>query len=108
MTKKGEVMALATQASTDGKGITISIDGRFDFGVHKEFRYAYERAPTGVTHYVVDLRATQYMDSSALGMLLLLREHAEKTQANVRIMHCSPEVKKILTIANFHQLFTIV
>jgi anti-anti-sigma factor len=100
-------MALATQTSADGKTITISINGRFDFGVHKEFRAAYEQAPPGVTHYVVDLRATQYMDSSALGMLLLLREHAGSDKADIQIVHCSPEVKKILTIANFHKLFTL-
>ena len=43
--------------------------------------------------------------SLSLGMLLLLREHAGGDQANIQIVHCQPEVKKILTIANFHHLF---
>ena len=47
------------------------------------------------------------MDSSALGMLLLLREHAGGDRASIKIVHCQPEVKKILTIANFHPLFCL-
>jgi HptB-dependent secretion and biofilm anti anti-sigma factor len=40
-------------------------------------------------------------------MLLLLREHAGGDRAKVKIVHCRPEVKKIFSIANFHQLFQL-
>jgi len=40
-------------------------------------------------------------------MLLLLRDHAGGDSAEVEIMNCNPDVKKILTISNFDQLFTI-
>jgi anti-anti-sigma regulatory factor len=48
-----------------------------------------------------------YLDSSALGMLLLLRDHAGGDSANVQITKCNQDVKKILTISNFEQLFKI-
>jgi anti-anti-sigma factor len=48
-----------------------------------------------------------YLDSSALGMLLLLRDHAGGDNADIRIRHCNEDVKKILTISNFGQLFRI-
>ena len=98
-------MTLATRTSLDGKVVTIGISGRFDFSVHQEFRQVYEQAQGVAVQYIIDLRQTEYMDSSALGMLLLLREHAGGDRANVKIVHCRPEVHKILTIANFHQLF---
>lgn len=98
-------MALATQASPDGRTVTVGISGRFDFSVHQEFRQIYEQAKERAAAYIIDLRQTEYLDSSALGMLLLLREYAGGDRANVKIVHCQPEVKKILTIANFHQLF---
>jgi anti-anti-sigma factor len=98
-------MALATRTSADGKIITIDICGRFDFSMHQEFRRVYEQDPGGTTQYIINLRQAEYMDSSALGMLLLLREHAGGDQANIQIVHCQPEVKKILTIANFQHLF---
>ena len=51
--------------------------------------------------------ASTYLDSSALGMLLLLRDHAGGDTANIKIVNCNPDVKKILTISNFEQLFSI-
>jgi len=100
-------MALATCTSADGKIITIDISGRFDFSMHQEFRRVYEQAPGGATQYIINLRQAEYMDSSALGMLLLLREHAGGDQANIKIVHCQPEVKKILAIANLQHLFCL-
>jgi len=100
-------MTLAAQTSTDGATVTIQINGRFDFKVHREFRQVYEQTQRPDAIYIVDLGRTEYLDSSALGMLLLLREHAGGDQAKIRIVHCSPEIRKILTIANFHQLFSV-
>jgi anti-anti-sigma factor len=53
------------------------------------------------------MKDTTYLDSSALGMLLLLRDHAGGDTANIKIVNCNPDVKKILTISNFEQLFSI-
>ena len=100
-------MALVTRTSLDGKVVTIDISGRFDFSIHREFRQVYEQDRGGTTQYLINLHQTEYMDSSALGMLLLLREHAGGDRANIKIMHCQPEVKKILSIANFHHLFCL-
>ncbi len=100
-------MVLVTRTSSDGKVVTIDISGRFDFSMHQEFRRVYEQAPGSATQYIINLRQTEYMDSSALGMLLLLREHAGGDRAHIEIMHCQPEVKKILTIANFQHLFCL-
>ena len=55
--------------------------------------------------YVVDLSNTEYLDSSALGMLLLLREHAGGENANIEITQASADVRKILDVANFSKLF---
>ncbi|MFT5594060.1 MAG: anti-anti-sigma factor [Oceanicoccus sp.] len=93
--------------SVKGDELTITVEGRFDFSAHQEFRDAYEEADTGVNKYVIDMSRATYLDSSALGMLLLLRDHAGGESANVRISRCNSDVKKILTISNFEQLFTI-
>jgi len=39
--------------------------------------------------------------------LLLLRDHANSLSAKVEIVNCTPDVRKILTISNFEQLFSI-
>ncbi|NNM52992.1 MAG: STAS domain-containing protein [Pseudomonadales bacterium] len=100
-------MSVSVSAASDGKQLTIKVKGRFDFSTHQEFRAAYESAPAGASEFVVDLREATYLDSSALGMLLLLRDHAGGDHSQVRIVNCNPDVRKILTISNFEQLFFI-
>lgn len=100
-------MSIESSASQSGDELTISIEGRFDFSAHQEFRDCYERIEAEPDSYVVDLNRTTYLDSSALGMLLLLRDHAGGDNAEVKIVNCNRDVKKILTISNFEQLFSI-
>jgi anti-anti-sigma factor len=98
---------MAISSASNGSELTISIEGRFDFSAHQEFRDAYERVDSPAERYVIDMKNATYLDSSALGMLLLLRDHAGGDNADVRISNCNKDVKKILTISNFEQLFTI-
>jgi anti-anti-sigma factor len=100
-------MAITSQPSSDGQELSIVIQGRFDFGAHQEFRNAYERVNSTPQRYVVDLKDTTYLDSSALGMLLLLRDHAGGDSAQVSLINCNSDVRKILAISNFEQLFKI-
>ena len=100
-------MGIRSEATPDGKGLTIAIAGRFDFSAHKDFRQSYEDVDFEPSHFTVDLREATYLDSSALGMLLLLRDHAGGDAAEVRIVNCNADVRKILTVSNFEQLFDI-
>jgi anti-anti-sigma factor len=100
-------MAISTSKSADGTELTIRISGRFDFSSHQEFRGAYEGLATKPKAYVIDMRETTYLDSSALGMLLLLRDYAGGDNARITLASCNADVKKILTISNFEQLFKI-
>jgi anti-anti-sigma factor len=87
--------------------LTITVDGRFDFNCHQVFRQSYEARDAESTRFVVDLQNTAYIDSSALGMLLLLRDYAGGDQANILLRHCNGEVRNILAISNFEKLFDI-
>ena len=100
-------MSVESEVSLDGKKLTIAIKGRFDFGSHQLFRDAYERFYKVPQVYIVDLKDATYMDSSALGMLLLLRDHAGGDDAEVQVINISSDVRKILAISNFDKLFDI-
>ena len=93
--------------TTEGDTRTLLVDGKFDFKLNRVFREMYEQAPDHIRCFVIDLSRTHYMDSSALGMLLLLREHVHEDRSRVRIVRCNPEIRKILEIANFDKLFEI-
>ncbi len=100
-------MAITTKVSDTGDRVTIAVAGKFDFQLYDEFRSAYAETGGEGTEYVVDLSATEYLDSSALGMLLLLREHAGGDSSNIAIEEVSIDVKKILDVANFGKLFKV-
>ncbi|MDQ0121349.1 anti-anti-sigma factor [Pseudomonas lini] len=98
-------MSVLSEVSPDGQKLTISIKGRFDFAKHQEFRESYEDKKLSAV--VVDLKEATYLDSSALGMLLLLRDHAGGDNSDIRVVNSSSDVKKILAISNFDKLFDI-
>ncbi|MBC8210896.1 MAG: STAS domain-containing protein [Gammaproteobacteria bacterium] len=100
-------MTISSTVSENGKQVTIAISGKFDFQLYDEFRAAYSANPASGVQYVVDLKGTEYLDSSALGMLLLLREHAGGEVSSVRVLNPSVDVKKVLDVANFGKLFDI-
>lgn len=93
--------------SDEGNKVTIAVAGKFDFQLYDEFRASYADTAGNGIEYVVDLAETDYLDSSALGMLLLLREHAGGESSSIEIKQATPEVRKILDVANFGKLFKI-
>jgi anti-anti-sigma factor len=99
-------MSTSVHVTKNGDLVTIQIAGQFSFPVYQQFRDAYMQCGTA-KRYVIDLRGTEYMDSSALGMLLVLREHAGGDVAEIRIVNCGPEVRGILQAAHFEKLFNI-
>jgi len=98
-------MPVVTEVSPDGQKLTISVKGRFDFAKHQEFRQSYEDKQ--LSEVVVDLKDATYLDSSALGMLLMLRDHAGGEDSDIRVVNSSTDVRKILAISNFDKLFDI-
>ena len=100
-------MGISTTVSDSGNKVTIAVSGKFDFQLYDEFRSAYTETAGSRVSYEVDLSDTDYLDSSALGMLLLLREHAGGESSRIDITQVSEDVKKTLDVANFGKLFNI-
>lgn len=98
-----------SQQISEGKA-TLSLSGRFDFNAHREFRDCYEALfNTGnIRALDIDLGGVEYLDSSALGMLLLIKERAAVKNIQLQLTKCTGTVRQILDIANFGRLFTMV
>ena len=93
---------------TNGKA-RITLHGRFDFNAHRDFKSSYDPvlSAADVNAIEIDLGQVVYLDSSALGMLLLLKEKAEHVNKSVTLTNCHGTVQQVLEIANFGRLFTI-
>jgi HptB-dependent secretion and biofilm anti anti-sigma factor len=95
-------------SNSDGK-VIIALRGRFDFNAHREFRAATDQAISDPAHTVhVDLGGVDYLDSSALGMLLMLRDKARGAGKEVALANPQGSVKQVIDIANFGKLFSLV
>lgn len=100
------IMSIKKYQEDSGRRTVISVKGRFDFSLHAAFREAYRDLGRG-SEVVVDLDEATYMDSSALGMLLLLRDHLGRDAAKVTIRRARDDVRRVLEIANFQVLFKL-
>jgi len=98
-------VSISTSSQNDGSQLTISVTGTLGNDVHREFRDAYEKNQS--ESYVVDLGHSDNIDSSGLGMLLLLRDFAGGDDANITIINCSETILEIFKVTCFFRLFTI-
>ena len=88
----------------------IEVPEIFNFDVSREFRRAYESLDKGteaLNVVTVDFSSTRVMDSSALGMLLVLRSYFEDVCDNVRLVNCDTHVAKLLSVAKYDRYFSI-
>lgn len=70
----------------------------------QEFRQSYSDIGDQQPTVFIDLRETEYLDSSALGMLLNMRKSLGKSVKSIHVINCRPEVRNILDISRFDKL----
>lgn len=87
----------------------LFLNGRFDYSCHRELRKAFDDActPEGTREVVIDMQGVDYMDSSALGMLSLLRDCCRASNQKLSLANCRAQVMQILKVTNFDKLFTV-
>lgn len=82
---------------------TVRIFGRFDFRCVKEFQAG---LTPGNARWVVDMKDVDYVDSAALGMLLLLRDHAGDGR-KVTLRNARGQPREVLMMAKFDRMFQL-
>jgi len=100
-------MSITSQLSGDSQELRIKVEGRFDFNFLQVFTDAYEKVVPQPKFYVIDLENCNYLDSSALRVVLTLREYAGGDLANIRIINANLDVKKIFAITKLNELFKV-
>ena len=93
-----------------GHKAIIKLTGRFDFSKHHNFKAAYEPLllQSELKALEIEMDGIHHFDSSALGMLVVLRECAQAVEKTVLLSKPNQFVSQILETANFHELFTIL
>ncbi len=99
-------MTIASQYQQQNGQLVIQITERFDYSTRDEFRASYTNTDEIPKSYLIDLQHADYMDSSALGMLLLMKEYVGNNNVEIKIKP-STNIHKILDVATFQQMFVI-
>lgn len=101
-------MSLQIGTKSTSNKFAIALTGSFDFNSHRDIRKAGEDALKSDHRIIeIDLGNVEYLDSSALGMLLLLREKARAANKEVTLSSCQGFVLQVLNVVNFDKLFAI-
>jgi len=109
ITTQGKAMTYrkaGVEVVEEGAQPIIRIHGQFDFLLNADFRDAYRRFPPE-SRFVLDMTDVEAIDSSALGMLLMLREYAGDESARIVLRGLSDDVRRVLELSNFDRLFRL-
>jgi HptB-dependent secretion and biofilm anti anti-sigma factor len=86
----------------------VTLSGKFTFNDHPEFRDVLDMFKAkDVTTIVLNMAKTEFIDSAALGMLLLALDESEKYHKPLLVSGAVGQVKKMFDMAQFHTLFAM-
>jgi anti-anti-sigma factor len=88
---------------------TLTLMGNFTFQVQQEFNNETSNLlALDWDKLEINFNDISSLDSSALGMLLMLREKTTGMGRSIVLTHCKGQIRNILGIANFQKIFTIM
>lgn len=88
----------------------VVLPNRFDYGYHREFQRQcteYVASPT-VTEIVFDFSRVEYLDSAALGMMMMWQRRAAAAHKKMLIKGAKGATAQILAMANMQRLFEYI
>lgn len=92
----------------DGGEFLLTLKGKFTFTDNTAFRSILAQiAGSSVQQVIFDLSQVEFIDSAALGMLLLAHDEASKHQKPVILRGATGQVSKMIHMARFENYFTI-
>jgi anti-anti-sigma factor len=102
-------MLQVTVKKEPGKA-TLQLSGRFNFESHAVFKNAYSPliGEGGLESLVIDFGRVDYIDSSALGMLLMVRDKLTGLNQKIVLANSGGAVREVLQVANFGKIFNLL
>ncbi|MGE5502871.1 MAG: STAS domain-containing protein [Actinomycetota bacterium] len=95
-------------AETHGDVLDIRVGGRMTHADYREFREILGHINEGKPARVVfDLHGVEFVDSSALGMLLIVRDSAVQAGREIVLKGASGQVEKLIHVGKLSRYFTV-
>lgn len=92
----------------DQSVLRIKIDGVFTFELNRAFSDIYHSAPVSVKKYVIDFSGVEYVDSSALGILLVMKKSGEEHGVeSFCLENCRQNILDVMNVCHFGDIFSM-
>lgn len=91
-----------------GTQCEVNLSGHFTFSDNMKFKEVLALAESAeIKNIVLDFARVEFVDSAALGMLMILRNAAEKRHQTVAIRAAQGQVAKIMRMSRFDTKFNM-
>jgi len=88
--------------------VVLELEGRFDFSARREFKETIDRAQEGeARRLILDLGGLTFIDSSALGMLVVAHQNIKLKQGQICLVNPQSYVRQILDLANVPKMIPV-
>jgi anti-anti-sigma factor len=91
-----------------GKVARVILSGGIDYAKQEEFKNANKQAVTaeGVNEIQVDFAKTDFIDSSGIRALLILKKETERVGKKLFLTRCGPHLREVFEIGGFDKIFS--
>ena len=90
------------------QGIILDVVGDLTYAHRAVFRAAVEKAKrAGCRHLIVNLEQVRFVDSTGLGLLVLVSQNFKLQQAQISILKPQSYVREIMSLANIPKMIPI-
>ncbi len=87
--------------------VHLLMEGRFDFGARKVFKDTLEKAAELNVPIVLDLSKVGFLDSSALGLLVISQQTLKPKNIPLCLVNPQAYVRQVLDLANLGKIIPI-
>ena len=100
-------MSLSVTSESKGEATVVGVGGDLDVYTAPRLKETLEEAMAGSSRLVLDLSSVQFIDSTALGVLVGALQHAQSNGCDFRLVMDDPFLLKIFRITGFDGMFSI-
>jgi anti-anti-sigma factor len=92
----------------DGVSVELFLNGRFTYADNKAFLSFLDGVATdSYKKITIDLKGVEFIDSAALGILLLTKDKCTKASIDLVLRRPQGQVDQMFRISRFNELFAI-
>ncbi len=89
--------------------VTLKLEGNFTYTQRKPFQEMLKAVSVEpIEHIVIDLSQVAFLDSAALGLLMISHRQLQAEKRTLSLAYPQPTVRQIIELANLHKTIPLI